>query len=338
MMNESNATQVYSYCKYWIPHSHAERTIQMAALFIIGGFGVICNVFTIVLAAKYTVRRNLHFLIINMAVSDATVIVNCLLQGTTTLLHYKLWNNDFAGSFACKAIPFMYSVVLLTSLSTLTIISIERFRITRRRTVQISHPLSAKHRVCVVACSWLMSSALSLYIPILYHIDKQYNSCGISLFYYSIISFIKTIVHVIMFSFMLIINILTLRRLSSRQAIEDSLSEEQRKLRRQRMGSAVKMVLYSIILYCCCFFPAIIYDLQNSINLLIPSWASFLSYGCIDVSSLLFMIEFFLPIVNSSLSPCIYFVCLPDFRDAAKTFLWQSKVETISGSLSVETT
>ena len=266
-MNESNVTQAYSYCKYWKPHSDAERTIQLTALAIVGGFGLLGNIFTIVIAAKYTVRRNLHFLIVNIAVSDSLFIVIMLLMGTRTFLYYKLWDNDVAGSFAFKTTAFMHSLAVYNSLFTLTIISVERYRITRTRVVQMSRPYSVKQRVCLVACCWLSSVVISLHIFILFYFDKKYKYCTMSSFYhYKIFLFSTTFLYCFLFLTMLVINTITLRRLSHRQAIEESISDEQRKLRRKRTSSAVRMVLYSLLLYCCCLSPYLIYSLVTVLS------------------------------------------------------------------------
>ena len=104
-----------------------------------------------------------------------------------------------------------------------------------------------------------------------------------------------------------VLSILTLRRISKTQAIENSLSEIQRQQRRRRIINAVKVVLYSLLVYTCCSLPFLI-------GLLL--W--FLVNYCIDWSTLFFFAWSFLPLVNSFVSPAIYCVCLSDFREAAR--------------------
>ena len=322
-MNESNVTQAYSYCKYSKPHSDAERTIQVTALAIVGGFGLLGNIFTIVLAAKYTVQRNLHFLIINLAVSDALSTVIIFLQGTSKELNYKLWDNDLAGCIASRITAFMHSVALFNSLFSLTIISVERYRITRRRVVQQS--------VYLAACCWLISMAMSSHLLFLVDYGKKCTSSSTLDFH--IFLFSTVFLYCILFLTMLVINTITLRRLSHRQAIEDSISDEQRKLRRKRTSSAVRMVLYSLLLYSCCFSPLLIYGFIGFLRIVSSSVTNFTNTNCIDHASMNFVIGYFLPIVNSSVSPCVYFVCLSDFTEAAKSLLCRSNVVNNPGSI-----
>jgi len=67
-MNYSNST--WEYCKYFVPDSDTTRTVKVIASTLLSACGIFGNIFVIVLATKYTVRKNLHHLIINMAVSD----------------------------------------------------------------------------------------------------------------------------------------------------------------------------------------------------------------------------------------------------------------------------
>ncbi|KXJ28683.1 hypothetical protein AC249_AIPGENE19422 [Exaiptasia diaphana] len=79
-MNESNislanvsniSTAVNTYCKFREPDTDAEKIAKQTAFVLLIVLGISFNIFVIILAAKFTVRKNLHHLIINMAVSDA---------------------------------------------------------------------------------------------------------------------------------------------------------------------------------------------------------------------------------------------------------------------------
>lgn len=250
-MNVSNATQVYCECKK--NHSDVERAVQLAALSTVGGFGLFGNIFTIVVAAKYTVRRNLHFLIINMAISDTLVIVMHLLDALISIMKYKLHDNITAVLY-CKLVSIMNVVSHVVSLITLVIISIERYNITRKRVVQLSQPYSTKRRVGLLACSWVIPIILSLYEGTKSSSNGNGECQNLEDIPYSMWVWvcIRTIVKIALFLLLLILSLFTLRMLSRPQAIEESLSEEQRKRRRERIGSAVKMVLYSLLLFSCC--------------------------------------------------------------------------------------
>ncbi|KXJ23213.1 hypothetical protein AC249_AIPGENE3864 [Exaiptasia diaphana] len=75
LANLSNNSSVYRYCKYWKPDTDLESYAKLSALAILAVSGILLNVFVIVLAAKYTERKNLHYLIINMALSDALYLL-----------------------------------------------------------------------------------------------------------------------------------------------------------------------------------------------------------------------------------------------------------------------
>lgn len=322
-MNESNATEANDYCKYNEPYSSVERAFQMAALTFFGGLGFFGNIFVILLAAKYTVRRNLHFLIINMAVSDIFVIITIILYASG-IIGYKIWNDNIAANFRCKAVVFLGSTFEGITLVTLVIIAIERFRITRRRAVQISRPHSIKQRLCLLALSWLVSAAVHCYEAILRRSNDQ-GECFVEAgtqFVHSLLTLIRLILSILFFVVLFVLSIFTLRRLSSTQAIENNISEVQRKQRRQRIGSAVRMVLFSLLLYCFCYMPFFICQVFFAVGFVFPPAFKLLNLdGCIDWNSLYYITAFFLPVINSSLSPCVYFVCLSDFRQAANRLL-----------------
>jgi len=131
-MNNSNNTFDYDskYCKYWGPESDLEMNATFFAIMFLCIVGVISNIFIIVLAAKYTVRKNLHHLVINMAVSD---VIFLILSANRTLQ-----NNNYnvmlfvpggvCGDIICKLDSFLYLVAYQVSTMSLLVISIERFR------------------------------------------------------------------------------------------------------------------------------------------------------------------------------------------------------------------
>ena len=72
-MNNSNMNESFVYS--WKPDSLVRNTVQLVLMIVIGGIGILTNIFIIVLAVEYTVRTTLHHLIANMAVSDSMVII-----------------------------------------------------------------------------------------------------------------------------------------------------------------------------------------------------------------------------------------------------------------------
>jgi len=182
-MNDSNVTQPYSnwtHCQHWEPDSDIERAIKMSALSIVGGFGLFGNVFTIVLAAKFTVRRNLHFLIMNMAVSDTLLIFCVLFIGTVRFYLVRMeMDLEIVAVLSCY-VDFGMFLSQTVSLVTLIIISIERYRITRRRAVQIARPYSIKRRLCLLIGTWLFSAIISLNVIIFTTLGKNYGNCYVN--------------------------------------------------------------------------------------------------------------------------------------------------------------
>ncbi|KXJ14978.1 hypothetical protein AC249_AIPGENE14472 [Exaiptasia diaphana] len=118
---------------------------------------------------------------------------------------------------------------------------------------------------------------------------------------------------------------LTIRRLNKLQGIQNHLSEGQRNIRARRTQSAVRIVLASVLLYACSWFPNLVLYVVRLTNAIFPSADIMNSLLCIDWRSLYFIITQFLPLVNSCFSPCIYVIFLSDFRDAAKKILCQKR-------------
>ncbi|KAK3737049.1 hypothetical protein QZH41_005343 [Actinostola sp. cb2023] len=73
--------------------SEISLILKVMAILLVGGFGVLNNIFVIVLAVKYTVWKNLHYLIINMAVADSFVVLMKLLLGVLSLFRYNIWDH-----------------------------------------------------------------------------------------------------------------------------------------------------------------------------------------------------------------------------------------------------
>jgi len=176
----------------------------------------------------------------------------------------------------------------------------------------------------LLATSWVICITLNLNEVVFS--DLSDSKCTISSYQsYLVWLCVKTALISLILLVLLVLSILTLRRLSSPQAIEDNLSDAQRRLRRKRIGSAVKMVLYSVILYCCCLFPFLVFILHVLLPSLWPSILKERQNSCLDYESFGYLTLNLLPLLNCSLSPCVYFVCLADFRQAAKAVLCRGR-------------
>jgi len=338
-MNSSNSTG--EYCKYYVPESDTTRTVKVIAITLLSVYGIFGNIFVIVLAALYTVRKNLHHLIINMAVSDTLVILLITFYHVphTSNLTFSLYPFGIVGDILCKASMFLLHVSYTESLVTLLIISIERFRATRT-TVRISRPYTLKQRVAVLFCSWLIP--MTLFANVLYF-SRLIEDRGVTLCYIIInrvvsawLFFIQQTLVVISFCVTVLLSILTLRRLSKPQAIQAHLNQEQRKVRARRIQAAIRMVLFSLLMYACCWLPRYVFFSLISLQLLIKE-TIFIDYSlCIDRNSLIFMILYFLPLVNSCFSPYIYIIFLSDFREATKRLVCRKTNRHVNRRNSVE--
>ena len=134
LSNNSNSS-IYSHCKYWEQDTKIEKIAKRTACLLIIVLGIFANVFVITLAAKYTVSKNLHHLIINMAVGD-TVFLFAYLLHYIFLLTGLRYRNGNIGIAICKVLNFLNNISYKVTLVTLLVISIERFRATRRTMIR----------------------------------------------------------------------------------------------------------------------------------------------------------------------------------------------------------
>ncbi|KXJ23245.1 Prokineticin receptor 2 [Exaiptasia diaphana] len=204
--------------------------------------GLALNIFVVVLAVKYTVRKNLHHLIINMAIADFLSLLKVVftefhwLSGKHMLLIYP---DGILGDILCKVEQFLTNVTLRVSLITLLIISIERFRATRQ-TLEISRPYTSKERIKVVSITWAIPMIMDSYLLYCKKTDED-GSCGVAdkdqNLYYSI-RLVTKILAIIVVCVIFGLCIQTTKRLSRVQAIQTHMNEEQRKARARRTQAA----------------------------------------------------------------------------------------------------
>jgi hypothetical protein len=291
------------------------------AVLLVGGLGIFGNVLIILLAVKYTVRKNIHYLIVNMAISDVLVVFVDSTEILLRLFTYNIWDHDggIAAQIYCKMINFSLCAFPLATLESLAVISIERFRATRLTALR-TRPYTLTQRIAVLSASWLISIVLSAFY--LYHseyIDQL--GCTLRLSNSLILSF--TIMYIcvfIWFCLVVLLSILTSLRLSKTGEIQTNLSDEQRQLRTKRIANAVRMVMCSLLLYTCCYLPFFLFYLLfffvfRGFNLFL--------YCFLWNQDLEFIVKF-LPLVNSCLSPFVYIVFMIDFREAAKNLVFRN--------------
>jgi len=325
MTNDTN----FSYCSLWYKKdSDVVTSIKQAALGFVGIYGIMANLFVIILAVKYTARKNLHHLIIGMAISDTILIfmqpffyIQRLSGFTLTL-----YPHGTTGIVVCKITAFLYNVLYSQSLLSLMIIGIKRYRATGI-TLRRSRPYTMKQRMMTIGCSWFIPMAL--FGNTLYHATMVEEQPGVYLCKNTLqvpdwFMIIQPVLIILTFIVIFTLSVLTIQRLSQPHAgIRASLNERHRIKRTQRIRATVRMVLSSLLLYTVCWLPYYIYALLLVLDHLLAQYDVLIidMSICVDFSSFSFLAFYFLPLVNSSFSPCMYLIFLPDFRNGARIFL-----------------
>lgn len=332
-MNNTSTLDVFGNCKYSKRTSDLEMKAKFIAPILVCIFGIFGNIFIIVLTVKCTVRKNLHHLIINLAVSDALY----LFVHAWFLFSFKYNIESFYpegvwGDTICKITIFLTCIPCFLPPVALLVISIERFRATTP-ILQRRRPYTLKQRIAVVSVCWLIPTIMSSIGQYTYHFDERQKWCGpIDNEFMSI--YLTAIIVLMMFDMITILmfNIMTIRRLSKGREIQTHLNGEQQRRRARRSRSAVSMVLASTLLSVCCWFPSYCFDFvfylpqAFSLEIQIVDMKT-----CIDWDALIFLLTFF-SILNSFSSPFIYIIFLSDFREAAKRVLCSGRASSQQAS------
>lgn len=325
-MNISNINALSTfYCAYPKTDSDLEKNFKYVTLVFVRMVGILSNIFVILLVAKYTARRNIHHLIINMVVSDVLFLTsNLLLNPEISEKHFdiqSLYPSGVWGDILCKFTSFVEETSFKISLVTLLIISIERFRASRQ-TLLRSRPYTLKIRVAILGICWLVPIVWFAYFSYAISFDEVRKSCTpfLTIIYKNYFIYRSSEGYFLLFLTVLIVtlNIRTIRQLSSNQEIQGYLNYEQMIKRRRRTRSAVHMVLVSVLLYASCWLPH--YILLCLICFDITMSSKFLP-RCFDFNSLFYIIRGLLPSVNACFSPFVYIIFLADFQEAAKMVL-----------------
>lgn len=322
--NLSSNSSAYEYCIYFYPDTDLMRYTKLTALALLVVSGTFLNGFVIILAAKYTPRKNIHYLIINMTVSDALFLLSRFSYYAIWQFNYK-WkvvSSGFFGDILCKSTKLFHHCTPNVSLITLLVINIERFRALGK--LQRCRPYTVRKRVAVIGICWLLPMPSAVFYSYLIKMSSSWH-CGFSSgdvdntfgFFVDFDNALPFVLCCVIFVF----GILIIVRLSKSQPVILHLNKEQQKNRKLRTKAAVHMVLASLLLFACCWFPYRIYRVLRTINSLIPSVELIDYRACWDYRSFTFIVEDFLPLVNSSFSLCVYIIFLPDFREAAKNVL-----------------
>lgn len=318
-MNTSIRGQENASCHF--SESTLTRTLKTVTVLSTGACGIFGNVFIIILAIKFTLRRNLHHLIINMAMADTTVVLATFLLEVPRIADDQLWMKMLlaGGDALCQVLSFFLVLSIYTSFLTLFIISFQRFRATRFQRTQAYTP---RKRAIELASSWVGSFGMSFIRNWNVSIKKFSPTgrwfCSIDMIPVGWEFFFYLSIAVTVFLTITLSGV-TLKRLARQKAIEDSLPEVQRQARAKRMASAIKMVIASLLLFTCCYTLFISF---LTFKMFCPT-DEYTDHSRCTTAYVFEIVEVFLPLVNSCFSPVIYLVFLSDFREAAKGLVYR---------------
>lgn len=312
-MNITNTENKSFYCQYETPDTYTEKMTKITIYTTLSVLGILGNALVILLAVKYSLRKNQH-LVINLALADGIFLVALLMNSLSWISDGKVSifsNNGLTFVVVCEMNTFFLQASHKVSLITLLVISIERFRSTRRR-LKRSRQFSKKRQLAVVGACWLLVAPITIVFG---YFD---GSCSVPtkpIRLWGSLDFIASVICCVI----CILSIVTIRRLSKSRAIHANLNDEQKASRTRRSRAAVRMVLVSVLLFMLCWLPLFVYrsifSLQKVFRVKIIDFRS-----CLDWSWFSFIVFYFLPVFNSFFSPFVYMLFLTDFRQAARTF------------------
>lgn len=148
------------------------RFFLIALIFVLIVIGNSLTIHVVRSNRNLTSIKNYYYgyYIMNLSISDLLVGLVCL---PTTFLYYLFPKPWIFGLFLCKLFPTLQTIVVSASISTLTVITFERF-------LAIVHPLkprstAASVRIKIIAI-WIWSFIIALPSFIAYKIDEQ-QSC-----------------------------------------------------------------------------------------------------------------------------------------------------------------
>ena len=172
-MNLSNNTQPGSQssypCRYLHPSTVTEACL-ITAYFLLFLAACLENSFVIYLArtCKELKQSTFNYLIINMAVADVLGVVFATVVSVTFLCVRLQWIPGLFGNISCKFVHFLFVLSIGLSISTLVIMSVDRY-------LAIVHtmrmPMSPSSTKRCIAASWVISTFAAS--PYLYKMETQ---------------------------------------------------------------------------------------------------------------------------------------------------------------------
>lgn len=164
-----------AYCHFTDPQSDRHLTLKTFEFLLVSLSAVTASVFIIVLALKCIVQKNLHYLIINMSVSDTILVLLKMIYMIPWLSDgkFSFFPDGLVGNILCKFFRFIFYVSYAVSLVTLFVISVERLRATKGNL--LIKPYTLKQRLTVLGCCWF--TPMVMFAFIFYSTRYNLNLC-----------------------------------------------------------------------------------------------------------------------------------------------------------------
>eukprot|EP00794_Sanderia_malayensis_P015724 gene15724-17309_t len=223
------------------------------------------------------------YYIVNLSISDLLVGLVCI---PTTVLYYVLPGRWVLGLFLCKLFPTLQIMVVSASISTLTVITFERFS-------AIVHPLKPRSTIrklwLKIAAIWIWSVIIALPSFIAYQIDSNQvcQEKGIGQ-WYTILLFLVNYAVPLTFIFVTYIRMLYELNSQSQTGSKRELASHKR---------FIKLTIILVLGFAICYLPS------NIVFFILE-----FTVVSIDERSLSTMIQYFHLLIwfNSCLNPFIY--------------------------------
>ncbi|EDO35890.1 predicted protein [Nematostella vectensis] len=341
-MNSTNFTFPWNHtfeeiasCWVYSPASKQANTIYLSVLLV---FGIPANLLVVfVVCAKRVPRRSVNTLIANMAISDIlTLIIRAdarfhAMRASGNLL---LWftGDGIASVVLCKVYFWILHSIPFVSLFTLLVISLERYRAVSsiRRVLAIPRCVM----VSLIAASWVVPGFLHAYELEALNV---FTHMGISFCVFNsekgtfALSIARFVVVAISSAIIIFLNVTIVKKLRTSQ-VSSNLPAAQLEKRLQLFNSVIKIIITSLVLFLMSILPKFIFTFYVFIYVFIfkiPHHQNeCLVHIFLSVCNLLV-------ILNSVISPLIYFLFLNDFSNSLK-FIKCGKSAVMAPKFSLE--
>ena len=321
-----NETQLNSSsCQFTKSNRTAERITKTFAYCIIFIVSLAGNTFIVIIVYKTkNMRKNINFLIVNMAISDLALPIFAFPKIVVDL-NFAPWPLSFVvGEALCKLIIFLPNVSIVVSIQSLVLIAVDRFGAV---VFPLRSPLiSSKFCRYFIITTWITASILISPVfvasePVEYSRKlacelrwEEVGKLSDNLAYY--ILALSILLFCIPFSLILTIYSCIFLKLKSQNTVgEPSSNAEQHRLKRHR--NVLKMAIAIVLGFAVCWFPLAVYYIYDLYSFSKDRNVTKLSCRLRQT----YFIVVFMAHINCAINPCICFTFSSNFRQGLKRLL-----------------